>query len=428
MQSLGLRRELPVRRLPSPGRVSRRSCARSRARRPGDRSHRNGRRRPAPASDRRRVRCLGLARRHRPRDPRRRLRRRHGLGCAPLVAAAPLRTRRRRRHPVRRLARSAAPGYASRSSPPSSWRARERTTSPAHRSCSSGSAIPLSRSSTPARPSAGAARWSRSIRSQAGSPAPATASSRTRRRCRRTCSTPRSSSSTAARASRPAPCCTSFTSRDATDARLYPGSWSEWYALGPVERVRQTVAASWCARCGEIPCRWARTSSCSPSSSSTSGQQLHVAQADANRQALGERVGAELVGERARERARPLALLVVPELSEHGDVLLAHLDPGAVAEVAVLVRRSAARAARGRSSGRRSRPCSTAKSSSTYARLRRSSSSSRKMGCGRPMRMSRVSPACVSPQTSQVKATTRRSPCPVGTAARPAGSSASRGG
>ena len=28
------------------------------------------------------------------------------------------------------------------------------------------------------------------------------------------------------------------------------------------------------------------------------------------------------------------------------------------------------------------------------------------MGCGKPMRMSRVSPACVSPQTSQVKATT----------------------
>ena len=110
MQPLGLGRELPVRRLPPAGRVSRRSCARSRARRPGDRSDRNGRRRPAPASDRRRVRCLGVARRHRPRDPRRRLRREHGLGCAPLVAAAPLRTRRRRRHPARCLGRSAAPG------------------------------------------------------------------------------------------------------------------------------------------------------------------------------------------------------------------------------------------------------------------------------------------------------------------------------
>ena len=30
------------------------------------------------------------------------------------------------------------------------------------------------------------------------------------------------------------------------DARLYPGSWSEWYAIGPVEtRLGDTVAASW---------------------------------------------------------------------------------------------------------------------------------------------------------------------------------------
>ena len=36
-------------------------------------------------------------------------------------------------------------------------------------------------------------------------------------------------------------------------------------------RVGRTVAASWCARCGEIPYRCARTSSCSPSSSSTTG-------------------------------------------------------------------------------------------------------------------------------------------------------------
>ncbi len=93
--------------------------------------------------------------------------------------------------------------------------ARERTTSPARRSSSSGSRIPPSRSSTPAHPSGGAARSSRSIRSRGGFPAPATASSRTSRRYRRTCSTRTSSSSTAARASRPAPFCTSSTLQDA---------------------------------------------------------------------------------------------------------------------------------------------------------------------------------------------------------------------
>ena len=96
-------------------------------------------------------------------------------------------------------------------------------------------AIRRSRSSTPAHLNAGAARSSRSIRSPGGFRAPATASSRTSRRCRRTCSTRTSSSSTAARASRPAPSSTSSTSQDVTDARLYPGSWSEWYAIGPVE-------------------------------------------------------------------------------------------------------------------------------------------------------------------------------------------------
>ena len=46
---------------------------------------------------------------------------------------------------------------------------------------------------------------------------------------------PASSSSTADPASRPAPSSTSCISQGVTDARLYPGSWSEWYAIGPVE-------------------------------------------------------------------------------------------------------------------------------------------------------------------------------------------------
>ena len=66
-------------------------------------------------------------------------------------------------------------------------------------------------------------------------------------------------------------------------------------------------------------------------------QQLHVAQPDANRQSLGERVRAELVGELAREGTGLLALLVVPELAERSRVPGAHLDPGAVAEVRILV-------------------------------------------------------------------------------------------
>ena len=46
------------------------------------------------------------------------------------------------------------------------------------------------------------------------------------------------------------------------DARLYPGSFSEWYALGPVERDElRDGLGQWCARWGEIPFRCARTSS-----------------------------------------------------------------------------------------------------------------------------------------------------------------------
>ena len=56
-------------------------------------------------------------------------------------------------------------------------------------------------------------------------------------------------------------------------------------------------------------------------------QQLHVAQAHAPRQALGERVRAELVRQSPGERIRPPAVLVVPELYEPGEVGLADLDP-----------------------------------------------------------------------------------------------------
>jgi hypothetical protein len=67
------------------------------------------------------------------------------------------------------------------------------------------------------------------------------------------------------------------------------------------------------------------------------GQQLHIAEPDPNRQAFRERVGAELIGELAGKRGRLLSLLVIPESPERRRVRLAHLDPGAVAEVPVLV-------------------------------------------------------------------------------------------
>jgi len=44
----------------------------------------------------------------------------------------------------------------------------------------------------------------------------------------------------------------------------------------------------------------------------------------------------ELVRERAGERGTPPAVGVVPELAERVEVLVADLDPGPVAEVALL--------------------------------------------------------------------------------------------
>ena len=88
----------------------------------------------------------------------------------------------------------------------------------------------------PARRSAGAARSSRSTRSPAGSRERATASSWTRRRCPQELLD----------AEELVVYCGSGVTACAVlhelflagreDARLYPGSFSEWYALGPVER------------------------------------------------------------------------------------------------------------------------------------------------------------------------------------------------
>ena len=85
----------------------------------------------------------------------------------------------------------------------------------------------------------------------------------------------------------------------------------------------------------------------------------------------------------------------------------ADLDPARRSRSSRPPRRSAARAAPARSSGRRRRRAARRSRPRPRRGCRRSSSSSRKIGCGRPRRMSRVSPACVSPQTSQVKATLR---------------------
>ena len=382
MQELGCVRARPLRRLPCAGRIPRGSHPRRGARRSGDRSHRHRRRRPPPAADGGLVRSLGVERGHRPRHARRRLRRRHRLGGTALVAPPPLRSRRRRG------ASRSTPGTArcARETERSSRaeftpRPRTRRRRPRGRAARAARRPGAHARRRPRRRSAGAARPSRSTRSPAASRARATATSRTTRRSRRAAG--RGRARRLLRLGR---------HRLRRPARAPPRRTHGRAPLpGLVQRVVRArprrdaiedyaVAASSCARCDEIPCRCARTSSCSPSSSSTSGSswtsrsRIRTGSPSVNAYGLSSFASLPVNGS-----ASP-ALLVVPELAERGDVRGADLDPARVAEVALLLRRSAARAAPARSSGRRSAPCSTAKSSSTQARLRRSSSSSRKIG------------------------------------------------
>ena len=119
------------------------------------------------------------------------------------------------------------------------------------------------------------------------------------------------------------------------DARLYPGSFSEWYALGPVERAPDDLT--------KIP----KASPPSPRARASrragapvrrdpdplrahelvlavleldEREQRDVAQPQPHRQALRGEVRAQLVRERAAERFAPPPFLVVPELAERGDV------------------------------------------------------------------------------------------------------------
>ena len=235
MQTVRLPRGLPVRRLPPSRRLSRRSRPRSGPRRPGDRSHRHRRRRPASASDRRSLHRLGLARRHRPRHARRGVRRGHGLGRTPLVVAPSLRARRRRRDPPRCLARSTEHRSTSRSSA-AEFAARPRTDdvarSPELLERLEDPTLTLVDARAPERwrgevepldPVAGRIPGARNRFFQDESPLPQELLD----------------------ADQLVVYCGSGVTACAVlhelhlagraDARLYPGSWSEWYAIGPVE-------------------------------------------------------------------------------------------------------------------------------------------------------------------------------------------------
>ena len=211
------------------------------------------------------------------------------------------------------------------------------------------------------------------------------------------------------------------------DARLYPGSFSEWYRSARSSAARQTRRlASSCARWREMPVALRADELVLAVLELDEGQQLHVAQPDAHRQALGERIGAQLVRERAGERLAAPALLVVPQLAERSDVRLRPPRPRRRSRSTRPRRRSAARAARGRSSGRRSCRAARAKSSSTYARLALvlvEQEDRLRQAQADVARLARVRLATDVTGEAHYAAAE-----PGGTAARPAGSSASRGG
>ena len=160
-------------------------------------------------------------------------------GGAPLVAPAPLRPRGRRG--ARRRPRRVGGPAASRRGGDRGGRVRSPPARGRHRrggtSSQAASARTASSSSTRAHPSATAARWSRSTRSPGTSRGRATFRTRAGEICRQRSSRPDEivvycgSGITAcvdllalARAGR-------------DDAKLYPGSWSDWSGRGlPVER------------------------------------------------------------------------------------------------------------------------------------------------------------------------------------------------